>query len=63
MKLGRNSEVQTLYGLGGQGVGVSELAEHKSMPKQVLVGRLGLIYYVGPLLSDEDFSSKIATHI
>ena len=63
MKLPRGSEIQTLYQLGGQGVGVSEMAEHLAMPRQVIVGRLGLIYYIGPLLSDDDFAHKIATHI
>lgn len=29
----------------------------------MIIGRLGLIYYIGPLLTDEEFSTAIATHI
>ena len=29
----------------------------------MIIGRLGLIYYIGPLLTDDEFSAAISTHI
>jgi len=51
VKLKKHSELQTLYQLGGQAAaGVAN-----PLPKQVIVGRRGFIYYIGPLLEDSHF--------
>ena len=58
-KLKKHSELQTLYQLGGQAAaGVAS-----PLPKQVIVGRRGFIYYIGPLLDDDQFSSLVTKHI
>ena len=55
-KLSRNDELQTLYQLGG-GVGGAGL------PRQIIVGRMGLIYYIGPMLSEQTLVKQISDHI
>ena len=41
----------------------SDKGMHNSMPRQVIIGRLGLIYYIGPLLTQKDMVQQIADHI
>ena len=62
-KLSRKDELQTLYQLGGSGVGGTDKGMHNSMPRQVIIGRLGLIYYIGPLLTQKDMAEQISNHI
>ena len=33
------------------------------LPKQVIVGRRGFIYYIGPLLDDDQFCGLVTAHI
>ena len=33
------------------------------LPKQVIVGRRGFIYYIGPLLDNQSFKSNIEKHM
>ena len=62
-RLGRNDELQTLYQLGGQGVGSTNLGMHNAMPRQVIIGRMGLLYYIGPLLTEAELLQQIENHI
>ena len=58
-KLKKHSELQTLYQLGGQ----AAAGVPNPLPKQVVVGRRGFIYYIGEPLDDSQFSKLITTHI
>lgn len=58
-RLGRNDEFQSLYQLGGS----ADLPLHQKLPRQVIVGRMGLIYYIGQMLDTEGFQHEAREHI
>ena len=55
-KLSRNDEFHSLYQLGASTNerGTDEPV-NLSLPKQIIIGRMGLIYYIGPMLDNEGF--------
>lgn len=49
-KMLQNDEFKSLYRLGK-----APGTDSQSLPKQVIIGRMGLIYYIGPMMDNENF--------